>query len=89
MPFDDNEFSLVVFDPPHLTNTGEDILINKVYTKLDEDWRKMLHDGVLIFKWSDVSISTRQVINVLGQDPLFGHRSGKKMNTHWLCFMKF
>ena len=20
--------------------------------------------------------------------PLFGHRSGKNMNTHWLCFMK-
>lgn len=24
-----------------------------------------------------------------GQEPLFGHRSGKKMNTHWMCFMKF
>ena len=21
-------------------------------------------------------------------EPLFGHRSGKNMNTHWLCFMK-
>lgn len=20
--------------------------------------------------------------------PLFGHRSGKNMNTHWMCFMK-
>ena len=100
LPFGDNEFSLVVFDPLHLTNTGEDSLMNKVYTKLDEDWRKMLHDGfaecmrvlkpdgVLIFKWSDISISTRQVINALGQEPLFGHRSGKTMNTRWLCFMK-
>ena len=60
----------------------------------------MLHDGfsecmrvlkpygVLIFKWSDISISTREVINAFGQEPLFGHRSGKKMNTHWMCFMK-
>ena len=100
LTFKDNEFSLVVFDPPHLTNTGEDSLMNKLYTKLDNDWQKMLHDGfqecmrvlkpdgVLIFKWSDISISTRQVIDVFGQEPLFGHRSGKKMNTHWLCFMK-
>ena len=46
-------------------------------------------DGVLIFKWSDISVSTRDILNVIGQEPLFGHRSGKKMNTHWMCFMKF
>lgn len=100
LPFEDNKFALVVFDPPHLTSTGEDSLMNKLYTKLDEDWREMLKkgfdecmrvlkpDGVLIFKWSDIAISTRDIINVFEQDPLFGHRSGKKMNTHWMCFMK-
>lgn len=45
--------------------------------------------GVLIFKWSDISVSTRDIIKVIGQEPLFGHRSGKKMNTHWITFMKF
>ena len=24
----------------------------------------------------------------IGKEPLFGHRSGKKSNTHWACFMK-
>jgi hypothetical protein len=24
----------------------------------------------------------------IGYQPLFGHHSGKKMNTNWLCFMK-
>ena len=42
-----------------------------------------------MFKWSDISVSTRDILNVIGQDPLFGHRSGRKMNTHWMCFMKF
>lgn len=100
LPFPDDEFSLVVFDPPHLTNTSEDSLMNKLYTKLDEDWKRVLHegfhecmrvlkpDGVLVFKWSDISITTREVINAVGQEPLFGHRSGKKMNTHGMVFMK-
>ena len=43
----------------------------------------------MVFKWSDISVSTREILDVIGQEPLFGHRSGKKMNTHWMCFMKF
>ena len=54
-----------------------------------ECMRVLKYDGVLVFKWSDVSISTRDILNVIGKEPLFGHRSGKKMNTHWMCFMKF
>ena len=68
LPFPDESFSLVVFDPPHMV---------------------LKPGGVLVFKWSDISISTREIIKVMGQEPLFGHRSGKKMNTHWMCFMKF
>ena len=100
LPFEDNSFSLVVFDPPHLEQVGESSWTYKKYGKLTDGWREMLHDGfrecmrvlkpdgVLIFKWSEIQIPTREVINAIGQDPLFGHRSGKKMNTHWLCFMK-
>lgn len=101
LPFEDNTFSLVVFDPPHIKNLSEDSWMRKAYGSLDDGWQHMIHDGfhecmrvlkqdgVLIFKWSDVSISTRDVINAIGVEPLFGHRSGKKMNTHWMCFMKF
>ena len=45
--------------------------------------------GVLVFKWNELDITTREIIDACGVEPLFGHRSGKKMNTHWLCFMKF
>ena len=100
LPFPDESFNLVVFAPPHVPALSEKSWIRKEYGSLDGDWRQMLHkgfqecmrvlkeDGVLIFKWSDISVSTREVIDIFGQEPLFGHRSGKKMNTHWLCWMK-
>lgn len=100
MPFDDNSFELVVFDPPHLVRVGENAWMKKKYGKLPEDWQKLIHDGfwecmrvlkpygTLIFKWSDVQVTTREVLNAIGRDPLFGHRSGKAMKTHWMCYMK-
>lgn len=63
--FEDNLFSLVVFDPPHLTGAKETAWLVKKYGKLDDSWPQMLHDGfrecmrvlkpdgVLIFKWSE------------------------------------
>lgn len=101
LPFENNSFYLVIFDPPHIKNLGKDSWMRKAYGSLYEGWEDMIRNGfrecmrvlkengVLVFKWSDVSVSTRDIINVIGQEPLFGHRSGKKMNTHWMCFMKF
>lgn len=101
LPFRDKSFNLVVFDPPHIPNLSSDAWMRKAYGSLDGDWKMMIRkgfeecmrvlkaNGVLIFKWSDVSVSTHEILNTIGQEPLFGHRSGKKMNTHWLCFMKF
>jgi hypothetical protein len=45
--------------------------------------------GTLIFKWSEVQIPLRKVLDAIGAEPLFGHRSGKNMNTHWMAFMRF
>lgn len=101
LPFKDNTFSLVVFDPPHVKNLSEKCWTIKMYGSLDDNWREMLRDGfnecmrvlkpdgVLIFKWNETSYTTREVIDAIGQEPLFGHRSGKKAMTHWMCFMKF
>lgn len=100
LPFPDNSFSLVVFDPPHIEGLSENSWTKKAYGSLDENWERMLHngfaecmrvlkqDGVLVFKWSETQIPTPKIIKVLGHEPLFGHKSGKKMNTNWLCFMK-
>ena len=100
LPFEDESFSLVVFDPPHIEGLGANSWTRQAYGTLSEGWQQMLRDGflecmrvlkpcgVLIFKWSETQISTSDVIAALGQQPLFGHHSGKKMKTHWLCFMK-
>lgn len=100
LPFPDNSFSLVVFDPPHLRRIGENAWLRKKYGKLGEDWPKMLHDGfcecmrvlkpdgVLIFKWAETQIPAGEVWDAIGQKSLFGHHSGKKSQTFWGCFMK-
>jgi len=101
MPFEDNTFHLVVFDPPHLVKIGDNAWMKKKYGRLPPDWAGMIHDGfwecmrvlkpygTLIFKWSEVQITTRKVIDAIGVEPLFGNRSGKAANTHWMVFMKF
>lgn len=100
LPFDDNTFSLVVFDPPHVQGLKETSWIAKEYGVLSHDWREILKggykecmrvlkpDGVLIFKWSEVQIPASEVWKAIGERPLFGHHSGKKMNTFWAAFMK-
>lgn len=100
LPFPDKSFSLVVFDPTHLTGAKETAWLVKKYGKLDENWPQMLHDGfrecmrvlkpdgVLIFKWSEYDIPAAEVWKAIGQKPLFGHHSGKKSRTFWACFMK-
>lgn len=100
LPFSDNTFSLVVFDPPHLRRVGENAWMRKKYGQLGENWREMLHDGfqecmrvlkpdgVLIFKWAETQIPAADVWEAIGERPLFGHHSGKKSQTFWGCFMK-
>jgi len=91
----------VVFDPPHLIWVGETSWSALKFGRLEDNWPQMIHDGfhecmrvlddygTLIFKWSEVQIPLKKVLGVIQVEPLFGHRSGKNMNTHWLAFMKF
>lgn len=100
MPFDDGCFKLVVFDPPHLRRAGKHSWLGKKYGILGDDWRMDLqqgfsecfrvlaYEGILIFKWAEVQIKTSEVLKLTEKKPLFGHISGKKSNTHWICFMK-
>lgn len=100
LPFADNVFKLVVFDPPHLTQAGKASWLALKYGCLNDNWPQMLHDGfaecmrvlddygTLIFKWSEVQIPLSKVLKAIDKQPLFGHRSGKYNNTHWMAFMK-
>ena len=100
LTFSDNQFKLVVFDPPHLFKIGEKSYMAKKYGNLGEDWKKYLKegfdecwrvladDGILIFKWSGRDIKIKDVLNVFKRKPLFGHPTGRNGNTMWVCFMK-
>tara|TARA_R100000734_G_scaffold4532_2_gene3997 strand:+ start:3640 stop:4134 length:495 start_codon:yes stop_codon:yes gene_type:complete len=97
--FSDNSFWHIVFDPPHIKQKSIS-QITKKYGKLDGDWREMLRkgfkecfrvlkpNGTLIFKWSEVQFPVKDILKLTDQKPLYGHKSGKKMNTHWIAFIK-
>jgi ubiquinone/menaquinone biosynthesis C-methylase UbiE len=97
MPFDDNTFYLVVFDPPHLLKAGESSWLAKKYGVLGDDWqndiaqgfkecmRVLKPNGTLIFKWNEEQVKLKEVLSAIGHEPLFGNRRSK---THWMVFMK-
>lgn len=70
------------------------------YGALYADWREMLTKGFaecfrvlkpggfLIFKWNETEIKVSEILKLTSEKPIFGHRSGKRSNTHWICFMK-
>ena len=100
MPFEDDKFSLVVFDPPHLEKLGTNSWMAKKYGQLFPSWetdikagfeecmRVLKPDGVLIFKWNENQIKINHIIEVIGKQPLFGHPSGRHGQTIWMTFMK-
>ncbi len=97
MPFDDETFNMVVFDPPHLIHAGEKSWLAKKYGVLPSDWKPYIRagfnecmrvlktDGVLIFKWNEEQIKTPEILANIDFKPLFGDKRAK---THWMVFMK-
>lgn len=53
-----------------------------------EALRVLKPGGTLIFKWNETQIRTSEILALTNQKPLFGHPSGKKGGTHWICFVK-
>lgn len=98
MPFEDESFYHVVFDPPHLLKAGENSWLVKKYGKLNpETWKEDLAlgfkecfrvlktNGTLVFKWNEDQIKLSEILNAIDYVPLYGNKRAK---THWLVFMK-
>ena len=101
LPFPDETFHLVVFDPPHLVRAGPRSWQAAKYGRLDrltwrdditrgfaECFRVLKPNGVLIFKWSEVQVKVSEVLALTPLHPLIGHKSGKAANTHWITWIK-
>nr|DAE18742.1 MAG TPA: Methyltransferase small domain [Siphoviridae sp. ctXmm2] len=97
MPYKNNSFKVVVFDPPHLVNAGTGSWLAQKYGILPIDWptylkqgfdecmRVLEPSGLLIFKWNEDQIKLSEVLKAFGQKPLLGDRRGK---TRWVVFIK-
>ena len=104
LKYKDKSFKLVVWDPPHTIRPGKHteggaiamyygrlFLDNWEYvlaTGFKECWRVLEDYGVLIFKWGCNDKKVKDILKLFEQEPLFGHTTNHKGNTHWLCFMK-
>ena len=98
LPFDDESFCHVVFDPPHLFRVGDNSWLAKKYGKLPKNWhpyikqgfdecmRVLKINGTLVLKWNTRDISIPELISVIG-NPLYGDR-GHGNGTYWLIYVK-
>lgn len=98
LPFKDNTFNHVIFDPPHLVNVGANSWLAQKYGFLPLLWEPWLTQafsecfrvlkpgGMLLFKWSDEDVPHNQALTcALPYEPLCGDKRGK---TRWTFFLK-
>lgn len=101
LPFADESFPVVVFDPPHLERVGQSAWMGKKYGRLNkktwrtdiragfkEAFRVLRPHGVLIFKWNETQIPVSQILALTDVKPAIGQRTGKNDKTHWIIFVK-
>lgn len=99
MPFEDETFNLVVFDPPHLVHAGSRSWLALKYGRLSMSWKEDISQGfsecfrvlkthgVLVFKWDEDQIKVSEILKLAPVEPLFGNKRPKG-GAHWLVFMK-
>ena len=97
IPFENETFSGVVFDPPHLIHLGQKSYMGLKYGVLSNTWQEDLKQGFsecfrvlevggfLFFKWNEEQIKLSEILVLTERKPLFGDRRSK---THWVIFRK-
>lgn len=100
LPYLNESFSMVVFDPPHLVKAGKNSWLAKKYGQLRFDWKQEIEDGfreclrvlrvggTLIFKWNENDIPVSDILPLCPIRPTIGNRCGKQSKSHWIVFMK-
>lgn len=98
LPFRDETFDLVVYDPPHIIrdNPSKSFLRTK-YGELrlnswretlregfDECWRVLKMGGTLHFKWAESNVPLKEVLRLFPINPLFKN----KHDVSWSVFVK-
>lgn len=93
LPYADGAFEMVVYDPPHAPIAEGGIIASKFGTLTDLDEIVAgLHEclrvsrGWVVFKWAEAPFPVGDVVDRLGVDPMFGHRTAKSGATIWCVF---
>lgn len=103
LPFKDNSFLHINYDPPQLIRLGKTSIYYKQFGALEADtwrlvlgkaakelWRVLAPGGTLIFKWSDRDISSDEVLSLFPSKKLYGQEGahGNASKTNWFSFVK-
>lgn len=100
LPFPEESFYLVVFDPPHMTSLGKNSWMAKKYGRLVGQWQDEIREGfiecfrvlktngTLIFKWNESDVKLSEVLPLSPIAPLLGHTTGRQSKTIWTAFIK-
>ncbi len=100
LPFPDESFYHVVFDPPHLIHGGDNSYMIQKYGKLNKDswktdlskgfnecFRVLKHHGTMVFKWSEYQIKINDILKCFDKKPLYGSKNASG-HTYWFVFYK-
>ena len=101
LPFYDETFSMVIFDPPHFMRNGKNGWMAKKYGTLNrETWQGDLRRGfrecfrvckpfgTVLFKWNENEVPVAKVIHLSGREPLIGNWYGKHHESVFLAYLK-
>lgn len=104
LPFEDNKFSLVIFDPPHLFCGTKSFMCTKYGTlahfgKWKDDLTKGFAEclrvlrpaGTLVFKWCDSDIPLKKILELTPAKPVITHTAKSnsgKAKTYFCVFFK-
>lgn len=98
LPFKEESFALVIYDPPHIKYGSEKSVMVQKYGKLshnfkddltqgfNECWRVLKPNGTLIFKWSESQIKLHEILKCFPQKPLLAQRTSK--TSHFCVYFK-
>ena len=103
IPFGDDWFDMVIFDPPHIVqkNITKPSQIKLKYGYfLESNYKTILKDGiaelfrvlksegVFIFKWCETSKKVDEILKLFPYRPMFGTRTGQANKNHWIVFIQ-
>lgn len=100
LPFANDLFWHVVFDPPHLEKLGHNSDLAKKYGRLLPTWeddikqgfsecfRVLKPNGTLNFKWNEQQIKLTKILELTEYKPLYSQNTGKNNATIWVTFVK-